>query len=67
MKNVVDWNQLKNLIIELENRQTAIPPKQEEGDITCYCAVCKEPVIITDNYCHNCGQKLREDKEHEIY
>lgn len=73
------WKELKDTTIALENKHiltlnrlkayqdkmTPVPPKQVKGDITCYCAVCSSPVIIDDNFCHNCGQKLREVKPDE--
>lgn len=56
---MMDWSELKDMIVNLENKNTPVPPKQVT-DVEYQCSVCGSTVIVDDNYCHVCGQKLRE-------
>lgn len=48
----------KELIVPLVKK--AIPAGTKDGEVSLLCNVCLAQVSITDNYCSNCGQKLRE-------
>lgn len=58
---MMDWNELMNTMVKLMNKSTPVPPKQVT-EIEYQCAACGSTVIVGDNYCHVCGQKLKEDE-----
>ena len=59
----VTWNAVMDKIRDAMNRETAIDARDigSDGHERYQCPICDAWWYGKNNYCHNCGQKLRYD------
>lgn len=59
----VTWNAVMDKIRDAMNRETPVYPMDagSDGHDRYTCPICDAWWYGKNNYCHNCGQKLRYD------
>lgn len=56
-----DWDEFKMKCVELQNRDTIVPPITEAGTTRTTCSVCGHWWYDTTDtfYCSHCGQRVK--------